>query len=95
MLMKLSTISRLASAAVVTGISTLAFAAPAQAMVPDPQTFEAPGSSTSGTTAADDGTNWSLIGAEAAGTVAIVGAGAAGFILIKRHNHHTHLPHAA
>jgi hypothetical protein len=95
MLMKLSTISRLASAAVVTGISTLAFAAPAQAMVPDPQTFEAPASSTSGTTIVDDGTNWSLIGAEVAGGIAIVGAGAAGVIMIRRHNHHTHLPHAA
>jgi hypothetical protein len=93
--MKISTISALASAAVVTGISTLAFAAPAQATVPEPPGSGSDGTSSfSGPTTQDDGTNWSLIGAEAAGGVAIVGAGAAGVILIRRH-HHGHLPHAA
>jgi hypothetical protein len=97
MLMKLSTISRLASAAVVTGISTVAFATPAHAMVPDPPGYGSDGStsSSSGSTISDNGTNWSLLGAEAATGVAILGAGAAGFVLVRRHNHHTHLPHAA
>jgi hypothetical protein len=94
--MKLSTISRLASAVAVTGISTVAFAVPANAMVPDPPGYGSdPSSSTYNGTTVDDGANWSLIGAEVAGGIAIVGAGAAGFILIRRHNHHTHLPHAA
>lgn len=95
--MKLLTISRLASAVAVTGISTVAFAVPANAMVPDPPGYGSDPSSSSytGSTTQNDGTNWSLIGAEVAGGVAIVGAGAAGFILIRRHNHHTHLPHAA
>lgn len=94
--MKLSTISRLGSAVAVTGISTLAFAAPAHAMVPDPPGYGSDSSYSSGGSATvDNGTNWSLISAEAAGGIAIVGAGAAGFVLIRRHNHHTHLPHAA
>jgi hypothetical protein len=96
--MKISTISRLASAAVVAGISTVVFAAPAHAMMPDPPGYgyDSTSSTTpSSTVVQNDGTNWSLIGAEAAAGVALVGAGAAGVILVRRHHHHTHLPHAA
>ena len=90
--MNVSTLSRLASAAVVTGVATIAFAAPASAMQPDPPGY---GYDQSGQTVSDSGTDWGLIGGGAAAAVAVVGAGAAAAIGIRRHHHHDQLPHAA
>jgi hypothetical protein len=89
--MKLSTAARIASATVVTAVATLSLAAPASAMLPDPQGGAITGSSTGGATV-DDGTNWTGIAAGGAGGVAVVGAGVATVIVLRRHRHE---PHAA
>jgi hypothetical protein len=86
--MNVSTLSRLASAGVVTGVATIAFAAPASAMQPDPPNY---GYNQDVGQTVDDGTNWALIGGEAAVGVAVLGAGAAAAIGLRRHHHHA--PH--
>jgi hypothetical protein len=87
--MKLSTATRIASATFVTAVATLSLAAPAQAMLPDPQGGAI---DSTGTVAVDDGTNWTGIAAGGAGGVALLGAGVATVIVTRRHHH---LPHAA
>jgi hypothetical protein len=87
--MNVSTLSRLASAGVVTGVATIAFAAPASAMQPDPPNYGY--DQNTGQTVDDGGTNWGLIGGGAAAGVAVLGAGAAAAIGVRRHHHHA--PH--
>ncbi len=73
-------ISRIASAGIVTGIATLAFAAPAQAMVPD-----APGAGTHNTTGSPSGDpNWAALSAGGVGVIALAGAGVA-VVRSRRH----------
>jgi hypothetical protein len=84
--MNTSTITRVASATLVTGVATLAFASPANAIRPDPQGSASDvGVTTSVTT--DDGTNWSGIAAGSAGGVAVVGVGIATAVTLRRHRH--------
>jgi hypothetical protein len=89
-LMNLSTVTRLGSAAVVTGIATLALASPASAVVADPQGGDL-GSGSSSITV-DAGTNWTAVTAGTAGGLAVVGAGVATALTVRRHRA---LPHAA
>lgn len=89
--MNVSTACRLVSATIATGVATLAFAAPASAMVPDPPVT----SNISGTTSntpVDNGTDWAGIATGAAGGIVIVGAGVAAGVALRRR--HEHLPHA-
>ena len=87
--MNLSTITRLGSAAVVTGIATLALASPASAGVADPQGGDI-GSGSSSTTV-DAGTNWAAVTAGTAGGVAVLGAGVATALTVRRHRAQPHV----
>ncbi|MGA8210017.1 MAG: hypothetical protein WB441_14795 [Nocardioidaceae bacterium] len=81
--MDISTISRLASAAVVTGVAGVVLAAPAQAIVPD-----SPGYGSGPAAVVEEGgTNWAAVTAGGVGGLALVGAG----VVVSRRRHH-HVP---
>jgi hypothetical protein len=87
--MNISTVTHLGSAAVVTGIATLAFASPAGAMQnPGPEDRGSSPSTTSVTV--KDDTNWTGMAAGTAGGVAVLGAGIATAITLRRHHVHPH-----
>jgi hypothetical protein len=100
--MNSTTVRRLAGLGLATAATTVALAAPATAgPVPPPDvqvqhagSGYAPGggSGSTSTPAASSGTDWAQIGYGAAGGVALFAAGAAGVIMIRRHQH---LPHHA
>ena len=87
--MNVRTLGRLASASAVTGVSVLALAAPAQAQ----QSPYPPGLDDQQGQTVDNGTDWTTIAGGIAGGVAVVGAGTAAVIVLRRH-HHPHVPHA-
>jgi hypothetical protein len=90
--MNITTLARLSSAAVVTGIATFAFASPAGAQVADPPGYGSDGSSNTHTTTLNGGVNWTEITAGSAGGLAVVGAGVATVLSMRRHRAQ---PHAA
>jgi hypothetical protein len=87
-------VTRLASAAVVTGVATLAFAAPASAIkpiepAPDRESSSAgAGSVTPVPAPAPEGTSWDLlpVATGALGGVAVAGAAVAAAAGLRRHN---------
>jgi hypothetical protein len=98
-----STTRRIASIGLVSAAATVALAAPATArLVPPPDMAPqhagqgynpASGNGgTGGSTAASSSTDWAQIGYGAAGGIALFAAGAAGVVLVRRHQH---LPHHA
>jgi hypothetical protein len=81
-----TSITRLASAAVVTGITTLAFATPASAMQPP----EPVGSADTGPVVTEDnGIDWAPLGAGALGGIALAGAGVAAAAGLRHRRHAT------
>lgn len=90
--MHIATLARLSSAAVVTGIATLAFASPAGAQVADPPGYGSDGSSSNSSTTSDNGVNWTELTAGGAGGLVVVGAGVATVLTMRRHRMQ---PHAA
>jgi hypothetical protein len=102
--MNTSTARRIASLGLVSAAATFALAAPATAgpIPPDPVPLHygqgvdaAPASTGTGsstTTVSASGTEWAQVGYGAAGGVALFAAGAAGFVMLRRHQH---LPHHA
>lgn len=90
--MNITTLARLSSAAVVTGIATFAFASPAGALVADPPGYGSDGSGSTGSTTPNAGVNWIQITESSAGGLAVVGAGVATVLTVRRHRAQ---PHAA
>lgn len=88
--MNTATLGRLASAATISGIAVLAFAAPASAMVADPPGAGEDGSSSTTSVTLDGGTNWTGIAIGGVGGIALFGAGAATAGALRRHHHPTH-----
>lgn len=96
--MAVRTITRLASAAVVTGIATLAFATPANAINPHQPDPNSRGS-TAGSwnyppapTSADESSTWDLlpIATGALGGIALAGATVAAAVGLRRHHQAAH-----
>ncbi|HJR39326.1 MAG TPA: hypothetical protein VJ819_13175 [Nocardioidaceae bacterium] len=84
-------ITRLASAAVVTGIATLAFAGPADAQYPKEPDLGARVEVTgTGTPTVDDGWELSQIASGALGGIALAGVGVAAAAGLRRHSHAAH-----
>jgi hypothetical protein len=88
--MAFRTVSRLASAAVVGGVASLALAAPAGALVEPGGPGGTSGGSTGITTPAPAGTSWELlpIAVGAAGGLALAGIGFAAATGVRRRNEH-------
>lgn len=81
-------LGRLASAAVVTGITTVALAAPASAMqVPEPY---GPPDTGPAVTEGGNGIDWGPLGVGAIGGVALIGAGAAAAAGMRHHRQAAH-----
>lgn len=84
--MNTRTLTSLASAALVTGVTTLALAAPASAMrVNDPYPGGGDSSTVSPGQPEDDGWQFSQVATGAAGGLAVAGAGAAAAVGLRRH----------
>jgi hypothetical protein len=84
-------IIRLASAAVVTGIATLAFAGPADAVFPkEPETGSRIEPVGPATPTVDDGWELSQIASGALGGIALAGVGVAAAAGLRRHGHAAH-----
>jgi hypothetical protein len=90
--MNIATLARLSSAAVVTGIATIAFASPAGAEVADPPGYGSDGSGSTGSATPSGGVNWIEITEGTAGGLVVVGAGVATVLTVRRHRAQ---PHAA
>lgn len=84
--MNRSSLRRLATTALVTGIAGLALAAPASALeAPDPEVGNAVSGSSTATTTSEDG-NWMEISLGALGGLAIAGAGIAAVAGVRHRN---------
>lgn len=87
----IATIRRLASAALVTGVTSVALAAPASARVLPPYPDDGQVATDNGTQA-DPGWEFAQVATGAVGGIALVGAGAAATVLLRRHGRHTAHP---
>lgn len=84
--MNRSSLRRLATTTLVTGIAGLALAAPASALeAPDPEVGTAVSGSSTATTTSEDG-NWMEISLGALGGLAIAGAGIAAVAGVRHRN---------
>lgn len=87
----MATIRRLASAALVTGVTSVALAAPASAMFRPPYPDDGVVVTDNGAQA-DSGWEFAQVATGAVGGIALVGAGAAATVLLRRHGRHTAHP---
>lgn len=93
----MDTTRRLAGLGLASAAATLALAAPANAVIPPgPASPTGPHSATSTASSSvatvASSTDWAQVGYGAAGGIALAAAGAAGVMLVRRHQH---LPHHA
>ena len=87
-----ATIRRLASAALVTGVTSVALASPASAVVRPPDPDGAGVVVTDTGTQADQGWEFAQVATGAVGGIALVGAGAAATVMLRRHGRHAAHP---
>ncbi|MGZ4458963.1 MAG: hypothetical protein ACXVXB_15195 [Nocardioidaceae bacterium] len=88
--MNTATIGRLASATLVTGVATLALAAPASAIRMPPPGYDPNPSST--VPQSDQGWELAQVATGAAGGLVLAGAGAGAVIVVRRHRGHAAHP---